>query len=65
MEQCEYEAAAKFCQRAVDQEPTNVDALEMLATISLELGDLEKADEVRPLLPDLPARRGPGQRAYV
>jgi len=51
VEQCEYETAAKFCRRAVDQEPTNVDALEMLATISLELGDPEKADDVRRCCP--------------
>ena len=47
LEQCEYATAAKFCQRAVDQAPTNVEALELLATISLELGERDRADEVR------------------
>ena len=59
LEQCEYEAAAKFCQRAVDQAPANTEALELLATISLELGDVERAEAVSRCAVHVTASAGP------
>ena len=47
VEQTDYATAAKFAQRAVDQAPKHREALELLATIMLELGDGDRAEEVR------------------
>ncbi|KAI0239735.1 putative RNA-directed DNA polymerase from transposon BS [Lamellibrachia satsuma] len=39
----EFEMAQKFCQRALELEPDNVQALETCGTLLLELGELESA----------------------
>lgn len=39
----DFEMAGLFCQRALDVEPTNLQALDMLGHIYSELGDTEKA----------------------
>lgn len=39
----DFEMAGLFCQRALDVEPTNLQALDMLGHICSELGDTEKA----------------------
>ena len=42
----EFEMAQKFCQRALELEPDNVQALETCGTLLLELGELESAKHV-------------------
>lgn len=39
----DFEMAGLFCQRALDVEPTNLQALDMQGHICSELGDTEKA----------------------
>lgn len=39
----DFEMAGLFCQRALDVDPTNLQALDMLGHIYSELGDTEKA----------------------
>jgi ferric-dicitrate binding protein FerR (iron transport regulator) len=46
LEQCENEAAVKFCQRATETAPDHADAWELLATALVELGDTDKAQQV-------------------
>ena len=43
LEECQFEAAEKFCQRALEMDPDNVLALEMSANLLLERGEVEKA----------------------
>ncbi|XP_037130388.1 probable assembly chaperone of rpl4 isoform X2 [Syngnathus acus] len=46
MDSFDFEMAGLYCQRALDVESTNLQALDMLGHISLELGNTEKAKEV-------------------
>jgi len=50
VDEFDFEKAQKLCAKAVQQSPTNVVALELMADILLELGEPDKAAEVRPLL---------------
>lgn len=43
MDSFDFEMASLFCQRALDVEPTNLQALDMLGHICSELGDTQKA----------------------
>lgn len=43
LDQCQFDAAEKFCQRALEVDQDNVMALEMSANLLLERGELEKA----------------------
>ena len=45
----EFEMAQKFCQRALELEPDNVQALETCGTLLLELGELDSARHVSSL----------------
>lgn len=45
--QCDYELAVRFIHRALEQDPKNAEAKEMLGISLLEMGDLEAAKEVR------------------
>ncbi|XP_029959281.1 probable assembly chaperone of rpl4 [Salarias fasciatus] len=45
MDSFDFEMAALFCQRALDVESTNLQALDMLGHIHSELGDTQKAKE--------------------
>jgi hypothetical protein len=44
---CDYDLCRQFCQRALQQDPDNVLALEMLGSAELESGLVEEAQEVR------------------
>lgn len=44
--QCDYDLALRFIRRALDQEPTNPDAREVLGIIEIERGELENAQKV-------------------
>ncbi|XP_028282116.1 probable assembly chaperone of rpl4 [Parambassis ranga] len=46
MDSFDFEMASLFCQRALDVEPTNLQALDMLGHICSELGDTQKAKAV-------------------
>ncbi|CAB1427724.1 unnamed protein product [Pleuronectes platessa] len=46
MDSLDFEMAGLFCQRALDVEPTNLQALDMLGHICSELGDTLKAKEI-------------------
>lgn len=46
MDSFDFEMAGLYCQRAVDVESTNLQALDMLGHISSELGDTKKAQEI-------------------
>ncbi|KAM4601489.1 uncharacterized protein ACJ7VT_021218 [Polymixia lowei] len=46
MDSFDFEMASRFCQRAVDLDPTNLQALDMLGHIHSELGDTQKAKGV-------------------
>ncbi len=46
MDAFEWEAAKKFCERALETEPTHVQALELKGVICMELGDFEEAKNV-------------------
>uniref|UniRef100_A0A3Q3JE67 Uncharacterized protein n=1 Tax=Monopterus albus TaxID=43700 RepID=A0A3Q3JE67_MONAL len=46
MDSFDFEMASLFCQRALDVESTNLQALDMLGHIYSELGDTQKAKEV-------------------
>lgn len=43
MDSFDFEMAALYCQRALDLESTNLQALDMLGHICSELGDTQKA----------------------
>ena len=43
LEECQFDAAEKFCQRALELDQDNVVALEMSANLLLERGEVEKA----------------------
>lgn len=43
----DFELAEKFAQRALDQSPEHVDALQVLASVRIELGDRDAAKGVR------------------
>lgn len=44
--QCDYEFALRFVKRALEQQPNNVEAKEMLGVCLLEIGELDDAREV-------------------
>lgn len=46
IDQFQYELAEKFCQRAVDIEPDNLQALETHGFLLLQIGDLDRAKTV-------------------
>ena len=62
MDNFNFELAIKFCERALDIEPDNVEVLEMAGTVFLETGDIDKAKSVSlrsdmlELCPGLPNR---------
>ncbi|KAF8825118.1 hypothetical protein F5879DRAFT_945008 [Lentinula edodes] len=43
--QCDYELAARFIQRILDQQPSNAEAKEMLGVVQLEMGDIDAAKQ--------------------
>jgi len=43
LDECQFDAAEKFCQRALEMDGDNVRALEMSANLLLERGELERA----------------------
>ena len=43
LDECQFDAAEKFCQRALELDQDNVTALEMSANLLLERGELERA----------------------
>ena len=43
LDECQFDAAEKFCQRALEMDGDNVKALEMSANLLLERGELERA----------------------
>ena len=46
MDNFNFELAVKFCERALDMEPNNVEVLEMAGAVFLETGDVDKAKSV-------------------
>lgn len=46
MDSFDFEMAGLFCQRALDLEPNNLQALDMLGHICSELGDAQKAKAI-------------------
>ena len=46
MDNFNFELAIKFCERALDMEPENVEVLEMAGAVFLETGDVDKAKSV-------------------
>lgn len=44
--QCDYELAARFIKRALEQQPTNAQGKEMLGVVQLEMGDIDAAKQV-------------------
>jgi hypothetical protein len=44
--QCDYELALRFIRRTLEQQPSNVEAKEMLGVCLLETGELDDAREV-------------------
>lgn len=46
MDTFDFEMAGLFCQRALDVESDNLQALDMLGHICSELGDVQKAKEI-------------------
>ncbi|KAH6909077.1 hypothetical protein BKA70DRAFT_224470 [Coprinopsis sp. MPI-PUGE-AT-0042] len=62
--QCDYELAAKFARRIVEQDAANVDAKEMLGVSLLESGEVDEARQVfESLLP--PHTPNPPPSAYL
>lgn len=51
--QSNFELAAQFLDRALELEPTNLEARELLGVAHLEAGDPEVGRNVRPTLPQL------------
>lgn len=47
--QCDYELASKFANRILQQDPTNVEAKEILGVSLLETGEIDEAKQVRPI----------------
>lgn len=45
--QCDYDLALRFIRRALEQDPKNVEAKEMLGVSLLETGELEAAKQVQ------------------
>ncbi|KAG8829912.1 hypothetical protein FRC17_005802 [Serendipita sp. 399] len=45
-EQCDYELAAKFLKRTLEADRTHANAKELFGIVSMELGDLETAEQV-------------------
>jgi Flp pilus assembly protein TadD len=50
IEQCDYDLAHRFIRRILDQQPTNVEAKEMLGVLLLEIGEISGAKEVRSIV---------------
>ncbi|KAM6968253.1 uncharacterized protein FYW47_006951 [Aplochiton taeniatus] len=46
MDSFDFEMAARFCQRALDLAPSNLQTLDMLGNICSELGDIPRAKEI-------------------
>ena len=46
MDTFQFELAKSFCDRAIEQEPTHLKALETCGIIAIELGDLDRAKQV-------------------
>ncbi|TFK27127.1 TPR-like protein [Coprinopsis marcescibilis] len=67
--QCDYELAVKFVERILEQDPTNVEAKEMLGVSLLEMGELEQAKQVFESLipphPGAPAVPPPSAHLYL
>ncbi|KAJ3988924.1 hypothetical protein F5890DRAFT_1488853 [Lentinula detonsa] len=67
--QCDYELAARFIQRILDQQPSNAEAKEMLGVVQLELGDIDAAKQtffsLLPPNPDAPSPPPPSAHLYL
>ncbi|KAH9481382.1 putative assembly chaperone of rpl4 [Psilocybe cubensis] len=67
--QCDYELAVRFIRRALEQDPKNAEAREMLGVSLLELGDLDAAKEtflsLIPPSPDAPSPSPPSAHLYL
>ncbi|KAI0342865.1 TPR-like protein [Trametopsis cervina] len=65
--QCDYPLAERFIKRALEREPKNADAREMLAVVLLETGEIDDAREIfQTLVPPHPdAPSPPPSSAYL
>ena len=48
--QCDYPLAARFVKRILEREPRHAEARELLAVVSLEMGEIETAKQVAILI---------------
>lgn len=46
VDQCDYELAARFLRRILEQDPSHIHARDLLAVVLLELGELSNAQSV-------------------
>lgn len=44
--ECNYDLAKQFCDRSLQLEPNNADALEATGAVTMELGDMDQAQNV-------------------
>ncbi|KAJ4477172.1 hypothetical protein J3R30DRAFT_3657685 [Lentinula aciculospora] len=67
--QCDYELAARFIQRILNQQPSNAEAKEMLGVVKLEMGDIDSAKQIfsslLPPNPDAPSPPPPSAHLYL
>ncbi|PPQ69807.1 hypothetical protein CVT25_009744 [Psilocybe cyanescens] len=67
--QCDYDLALRFIRRALEQDPKNVEAKEMLGVSLLETGELEAAKQaflsLLPPNPDAPSPSPPSAHLYL
>ncbi|THV03250.1 TPR-like protein [Dendrothele bispora CBS 962.96] len=65
--QCDYDLAVRFIQRILEQQPSNVEAKEMLGVVQLETGEIEAAKQTfLSLIPPAPtASSAPPPSAYL
>jgi hypothetical protein len=50
VDQCDYELAGKFLKRIIEQNSSHYPARELLGVVSLELGDIETAQDVSAII---------------
>ncbi|KAF5377349.1 hypothetical protein D9757_007995 [Collybiopsis confluens] len=67
--QCDYELAARFIQRILEQQPSHTQAKEMLGVVQLEMGDIDAAKQTFTSLlspnPDAPSPPPPSAHLYL
>ncbi|KIK63093.1 hypothetical protein GYMLUDRAFT_41404 [Collybiopsis luxurians FD-317 M1] len=67
--QCDYELAARFIQRILEQQPSNAQAKEMLGVVQLEMGEIDEAKQtftsLLPPNPDAPSPTPPSAHLYL